>query len=72
MDALHSLILDAPMGAATILVSVILFMHALMSGIRFTTLERQRNFLLQQKLDLETELENMRLEIRGLRLWQNS
>lgn len=72
MDALRTLILDAPLGVSTIVVSVILFLHTFVSGMRFSSLERQRDFLLQQKLELESELEQMRVEIRGLRLWQQS
>lgn len=69
---LHSLILNAPMGVGTIILSIVLFIHALLSGIRLTTLERQRKLLIEEKVELETELEDLRVELRGLRLWQSS
>lgn len=69
MDTLHSLITDAPLGMSTIIVSGMLFLQTLFSGVRFSSLERQRDFLMEQKLALETQLEEMRVEMRSLRLW---
>lgn len=69
MDALRTLILDAPLAVTTIVLSVILFLQAWRNGLRFSSLEQQRDFLVQKKEELETELENLRVEMRGLRVW---
>lgn len=70
MDAMYSLFLGAPlMGITTVLLSILLFVHALASGMRSSSLERQKVYLLQKKTELESELENLRTELRGMRMW---